>query len=188
MNRTKKLIAALMSAALLTGAVALMLLLDFGSHKAIADGDCGENVQKVTQQGNVEVWKISCPNIRQGQTTYDQIKLRPGDTVVASAEGCAQTGGAGKTWKRYVDPQGPNSDRLYHGLIKMPGMPGLTRIQDFLQNAGSYKVPDDASGPLILGYEDDDYGDNGYWGHDDGTGDQCKNVGNVSVQLIIVRK
>ena len=27
---------------------------------------------------------------------------------------------------------------------------------------------------LRLGYEDDDYSDNGYWGHDDGTGDQCK--------------
>ena len=44
--------------------------------------------------------------------------------------GCCQTGGHGKTWKRYVDPQGPNSDRLYHGLVWVPGATsGLVRLQ-----------------------------------------------------------
>ena len=36
---------------------------------------------------------------------------------------------------------------------------------------------------LVLGYEDDGYSDNGYYAHDDGTGGQCKNVGNAWVNL-----
>jgi hypothetical protein len=40
-------------------------------------------------------------------------------------------------------------------------------------------------GSLVLGYQDDGYSDNGYWGHDNGTGDQCKNVGNAWVHLVI---
>jgi hypothetical protein len=41
------------------------------------------------------------------------------------------------------------------------------------------------SGALVLGYEDDGYSDNGYYAHDDGTGNQCKGVGNAFVSLTI---
>ena len=127
------------------------------------------------------VWRISHPNVKQAVTTYPSIKFLPGDSVSIDAGGCAQTGGHGRTWKRYVDPRGPNADRLYHGKVSIPGLTnGLVRIQ----NAPMFKKAETIHAPgtvpadqmvLQLGYEDDGYGDNGYRGHDDGTGDQCKN-------------
>ena len=41
---------------------------------------------------------------------------------------------------------------------------------------------------LRLGFEDDGYGDNGYWGRDDGTGDQCKNLGTSYVLITITHR
>ena len=40
---------------------------------------------------------------------------------------------------------------------------------------------------LWLGFEDDNYYDNGYWGRDgdDGTGDQCKGLPNAFVKVEI---
>jgi hypothetical protein len=35
----------------------------------------------------------------------------------------------------------------------------------------------EAVGTPWLVYQDNGYGDNGYYAHDNGTGDQCKNVG-----------
>lgn len=42
---------------------------------------------------------------------------------------------------------------------------------------------------LVLGYSDENggYGDNGYWGHDDGTGDQCKGVENAWIDIQVSR-
>src|SRR5712671_6339427 len=71
--------------------------------------------------GNTEIWRIDEPNVKEPVTPYPQIVFRPGDRVTITAGGCVQTGGVGKTWKRYVDPQGPNADHLYHGLIQIPG-------------------------------------------------------------------
>jgi len=126
--------------------------------------------------------------VTQPKTEYRTIAFRPGDNVQVQAGGCVQTGGSGKTWKLYVDPQGPNSDRLYHGLILLPGITGgsLVRIQGVVGK--SQQVPaniDPSTAFLVLGYEDDNYGDNGYGGHDDGTGDQCKNVGAAWVTVRI---
>jgi hypothetical protein len=53
--------------------------------------------------------RIEQPNVKQHITNYTGVGFEPGDRVTISAGGCVQTGGAGKTWKRYVDPQGPNS-------------------------------------------------------------------------------
>ena len=105
------------------------------------------------------------------------IFLSRGDLVTVNADGCAQTGGSGATWKRYVNPQGANADRLYHGLLGVLNaiepdgtvMPNPIRIQDVLLQP--FWIP--AAQPLRLGYEDDDYRDNGYWGHDDGDPEQC---------------
>jgi hypothetical protein len=141
------------------------------------------------------VWRIDEPEVTERITEYPQIRFKPGDKVAISAGGCVQTGGHGKTWKRYFNPQGPNSNRLYHGLIWIPGVIGAAnfrtqpdplRIMDVNQ---SFTVPSgkNIDTYLRLGYEDDDYSDNGYWGHDDGTGDQCKGVGNAFVTVTIVR-
>jgi hypothetical protein len=140
--------------------------------------------------------RVDEPNVRQASTDYDSIRFRPGDVVRIDAGGCVQTGGAGKTWKLYVEPQGEEADVYYHGLIWIPGVtdsfpqsptvPGYARLSGLLGR--TLKIPN-GSAPsglsLRLGYEDDDYGDNGYYSHDDGTDDQCKGVGNAYVSITI---
>src|SRR5438105_9059582 len=64
--------------------------------------------------------RIDEPNVTQRLTPYIDIAFQIGDSVTIDAGGCVQTGGIGPTWKRYVNPQGPNSDQLYHGLILIP--------------------------------------------------------------------
>jgi hypothetical protein len=138
------------------------------------------------------VWRIETPNVKQKETSYPLITFVPGDTVSIDAGGCVQTGGHGLTWKLFVDPAGPNSDRLYHGLISIPGVTnGLVRIQDFGLNS-VHKIPTSlpagvspADLYLRLGYEDDGYSDNGYYSPDNGTGDQCKNVEDAFVIVSI---
>jgi hypothetical protein len=131
--------------------------------------------------------RIDEPNVKERITTYPQVTFRSGDSVTVQAGGCVQTGGSGATWKRYVNPSGPNSDRLYHGLIQLPGVQSdVVRIAGVVGHPIS--IPSTLSpqnAPLHLGYEDDNYGDNGYWGHDDGTQNQCKGVGNAWVTLSI---
>jgi hypothetical protein len=64
------------------------------------------------------------------------------------------------------------------------------RIQDFFnQYQGRYVVPVGAQpfvGALYLSYEDDGPSDNGYYSHDNGTGNQCRNVGGAWVNLTII--
>ena len=127
------------------------------------------------------------------------------DTISMTIGGGVQTGGSGPTWKRYVNPSGDKSDHLYFGEIYIPGITsGLTPIRDLVGTHGSYdsKSPDvcnlkfaignidnlpESSRYLALGYKDDGYSDNGYWGHDDGTENQCKNVGDAYVDISIQR-
>jgi len=121
--------------------------------------------------------RIDQPMVTRAVTAYPQIQFRPGDAVTVNAGGCVQTGGTGRTWKRYVNPSGPNSDRLYHGKIWIPGATlELVRISTVVDQTVNVPMKIDLPGQLFLrlGYEDDDYTDNGYWGHDDGTEDQCK--------------
>jgi hypothetical protein len=126
--------------------------------------------------------------IEQGKV-YDQASITAGDTILVSAGGCVKTGGHGLTWKRYVDPQGPNSDRLHDGLIGLPGL-AVMRIQDFFNEyRGRYVAPQSPGGyvdKLYLSYEDDGPSDNGYSSHDNGTGNQCLSVGNAWFNLTIV--
>ena len=134
------------------------------------------------------------------------IKLRSGNRVTITAGGGVQTGGSGHTWKRYVNPSGDNSDRLYFGQIYFPGITSiLTPIRNLAahpQYGGGYDnsspdkctlhfiIPNIDSIPetqryLALSYVDDDYGNNGYWSHDDGTESQCRNVGSAYVEVNI---
>jgi hypothetical protein len=117
------------------------------------------------------------------------VVFAPGDTVVVGARGCVQTGGVGDTWKRYVDPV---PDNLYHGLVRIPTATpgtGLVRIKDFKDQNLTVTGAGAAQSALVLhlGYEDDDYSDNGYYSHDDGTDDQCKNIGPAQVTIVIYR-
>jgi hypothetical protein len=161
-----------------------------------------------TQSGpDFDVWEIHKPNVKQPITHYDQIVFKTGDQITIEAGGGVQTGGSGKTWKLYVNPRGPNSDKLYHGLVHIPSGRNLVypkspkvkemdmvRIQDVIKKKQPLKFDDskklDSSEPthLVLGYEDDDYGDNGYWGHDDGTGDQTKGIGPAWLKISILHK
>lgn len=165
-----------------------------------------------TMGGTGNIWRLNLridqPKVKQHITNYTGVGFEPGDRVTISAGGCVQTGGSGKTWKRYVDPQGPNSDRLYHGVIWIPGITGGLPIRNASQpskrlvdvNNKTFVLPSEVVLPpprdwrsewssyLRLGYEDDDLSDNGYSGHDDGTGDQCKGVGNAYVNITIDRK
>src|SRR6266436_666362 len=156
-----------------------------------------------TVNGNTETWRIDKPNVRQRSTDYPQIKFQPRDRITIQADGCVQTGGIGDTWKRYVNPSGDNTVQFYHGLIQIPGATaGLVRFAAITRAIrapgmawqGTLSIPRNFVSPgglfLRLGYEDDDYSDNGYSRHDNGNNDQCKtssntNGGAASVTLVI---
>jgi len=157
----------------------------------------------------IDRFVILLPVVKQ-RITPTGITLSRDDHVTIRACGCVQTGGHGKTWKRYVNPSGPHSDRLYHGVMALdnfniippqgttarcctssPTIPGAIRISDMIaaQNRG-FKFQVRRQTVLVLGYEDEDngYGDNGYSGHDDGTENQCQNVGGAAVEITITHK
>jgi hypothetical protein len=148
-----------------------------------------EEVHLVRSDANGAVWRIDAPNVKQREAIYKQVSFRRGDTVTVSAGGCVQHGGHGKTWTLYLNPQAQHPRPYFYGLIKIPGMPSLMPIRDFLANNQGYVVPNNASGDMFLhlGFEDFRYEDNGYWGHknDNGYNDQCKGVGNAWVQIEI---
>jgi TPR repeat protein len=139
---------------------------------------------------NQAVWEIQNPTVTQAETTYPEFVFQPYDQVYVQAGGCVQTGGRGLTWKRYVNPSGDNSDRLYHGRIMIPGrtlglqtFPGV--IGKWLSVPTIPHVTDPSEWDLRLGYDDNNYGDNGYYSHDNGTQDQCKGVGNAWVTVTV---
>ena len=146
-------------------------------------GHANQRVQATKIGNDMITYRIDEPNVRQAVTPFPSVTFAPGDQVTVSAGGCVQTGGLGKTWKRYVDPSGKDSDRFYHGRIQLPG-DQMRRIQDLIGLTKT--IPSNAS-PLTLrlGYEDDGYDDNGYTAHDDGTDDQCKGVGAAWVVLVV---
>ncbi len=141
--------------------------------------------------GDTQTWQITAPVTTQKRTAYRYITFAPGDTVTISARGCVQIGGRGLTWKRYVDPRGPNSENLYHGLVEIPGVTnGLVRLEDVVDTplvipGDTTKSPTDPP-YLTLGFHDDFYPDNGYYDKDVGLGCQCQNEGPARVTVTIV--
>lgn len=127
------------------------------------------------------------PDVQHAETAYPAIRFEPGDTIRVDADGCVQTGGKGATWKDYVNPQGDNSGRLYHGQIMIPGaVPQLSPVSSF--NGKTIEFPgnvDPRLAYLTLGYVDDSYSDNGYYKHDDGNNNQCRDKGPANVKLTI---
>lgn len=125
------------------------------------------------------VCTIEQPVVTRPETQYPRVVFAPDDIVEVKADGCVQTGGRGKTWKRYVNPTGELTDKYYHGMIRIPTGTkdsALIRIKTVIGRhlrVTGIGVPESQL-VLHLGYEDNDYSDNGYSDHDDGTGDQCK--------------
>jgi len=143
----------------------------------------------VSRQVNGETVRIDRPIVNHPTTTYPTVRFRPGDHWTIRADGCVQTGGSGSTWKRYVDPRGDNSDRLYYGVVDVLDGGPMRPIRDV--QGKTQIVPsniDTAHAVLRLGYVDDEYGDNSYEDHDDGTQDQCKGVGPAFVIVQITRE
>lgn len=141
-----------------------------------------EKVEKIRDDASETIWSIKQPEVKDSRRDYRIVTFKKYDEVFVTGGGCVQTGGKGRTWKRYIDPSGTNSDRLYHGRIWIPGASdGLVRISS-IEKAPLVvnKFPDHPAGAeepfpyfLRLGYEDDKYKDNGYDKHDDGTDNQC---------------
>jgi hypothetical protein len=139
------------------------------------------------------IWTIDEPNVVNSPNSYPQIAYRPGDTLKVTAGGCVQTGGIGLTWKSYTQPL--NSDgtasNQYFGQITLPAS-GVQSLQS-IGGVINKEWPVDANLPptiplsdlhLTLGYKDDNYGDNGYYKHDNGNVDQCLNVGPAWVSVM----
>lgn len=125
--------------------------------------------------------RINRPPVNAHETPYPDVVFAPGDVVEVTADGCVQTGGHGNTWKRYVNPSGADSGRLYHGLVRIPTATqnsALVRINTVIGRHLTVTGNGMQTSQLVLGlgYEDEDgaYGDNGYNDHDDGTDDQCR--------------
>ena len=164
--------------------VGIILLTSATSDRAQTfDRRCGDR----TAKGQFDC-TIPQPIVSRPEWVYQNVMFAPGDRVDVHADGCVQTSGAGigsgATWKRYVNPSGANSDRLYHGLIRIPSakLAGtdvgntLTRIKNVIGRrilVTGQGVPESQL-VLHVGYEDDDLSDNSYKDHDDGTEDQCK--------------
>jgi hypothetical protein len=148
-----------------------------------------QTVQRLAEHKNVEIWRIKEPVVTTKDTEYKRITFRKLDTVFVTAGGCVQRGGHGRSWYRFVDPQAVDDPTLYHGTITLPGMEGTVFLSDFLMNP-TFNIPATAKGDLTLhvGYIDDNYTDNGYWSHDDGPEDQCQNVGNAWLLLVIIHQ
>jgi len=144
-----------------------------------------EPVQKHPDDGQMVVWRIDQPDVTKARTTYPSVTFKKYDEVIVRGGGCLDTGGIipriNRTWKRYVNPTGRDTDRLYHGRISVPGATaGLVRISSIEGQhlvVNKFPVHDDGSAAVLqLGYEDepDRYGDNKYDSkHDDGTQKQC---------------
>lgn len=167
-----------------------------------------EDIQCCQNNGQI-LWTIQNPNIRSFSTEYPMIRFQPGDEVRVSADGCVQPGSGtkalGSTWRQYASPTGVNAELYYFGLIQIPGAtPGFYKVQSAM-NASPLWIPTDIHRTLApedvtlkLGYEDNDYTDNGYWGRSgdptsgsgrggdgDGEGGQCRNKPNAFVQVFI---
>jgi hypothetical protein len=119
------------------------------------------------------------------------IHVQAGDKVeILDAGGCVNTGGSGATTKRYVDPLNPDCkpDSKYFGTLAIPGTLEESQrksIKDILddQHRGRF-ITVSRPATLELGYVDDGYSDNGYWGMgDQGNCEQCRGAGNAFVVI-----
>lgn len=146
-------------------------------------------VIRTTPRPGTIVYRIERPNVKQAITDYPQVSFEPGDRITLDAGGCVQTGGRGRTWKRYVNPSGSGAELYYSGTVSIPQVIHRPQRLGGLVHQPLH-VPWTAPRQglfLRLGYQDDDYRDNGYYGHDDGTENQCRGVGAAWVTVTVGR-
>jgi len=146
----------------------------------------GEGQISCHESEGTVTWTVTRPEVKRRITEYPEIEFHAGDIVTVSAGGCVDTGGAGKTLKQYVGPWGIDTDRLYHGLIWIPGAKVIDGDRHLIVPVGTSLVrlasitagpngtppaqhlvvekdfPEGVSHSLHLGYEDDEYDDNSY--------------------------
>ena len=147
----------------------------FMSNAEASTTSCSDGSSSLT------ICMITEPDVTNAVIFYPQIQLHAGQRVSVRAGGCYQTGGSGKTWKRFVDPLSHNPDE-YKGLLYIPGTAGPMFLSDAL--TATFTVQRDT--PVAIGVNDDNgYSDNGYWGRagDDGTENQCVGYPNAWVQF-----
>jgi hypothetical protein len=144
-----------------------------------------------TAEGETRTIVIDQPRVDAALTPLPSISFKPGDTVTIGAGGCVQTGGFGSTWKSYTAPLGSDADKFYSGTLWIDGVTGggPQKIAAVMHKTWKVPVPKDPKLAkqyfLQLGYSDDGLADNGYWSHDDGNDDQCKNIGPAWVEIKI---
>jgi hypothetical protein len=143
--------------------------------------------------------RIDQPVVERPYFEYKPVIFSPGDVITITADGCVQTAGLGRTWKKYVNPSGSDSgppNGLYYGTVTIPGAIDIADSSPVAEVPLDDLSPTDTLGQprsivvqafdsfpghqvdLTLGYKDDAYldsGGNGYWGHDNGNNDQCVN-------------
>jgi hypothetical protein len=142
-------------------------------------------------KAETKIWRIDQPNVQLADDPMPAIQFAPGETFSVNADGCVQTGGMGQTWKSYVNPSGDKADHLYSGTIQIAGViPSAERIAAAIQQSpqlvGSGDIPQNQSYMFLhLGYQDDNYGDNGYSSHDNGNNNQCQGIGPAWVEITI---
>jgi hypothetical protein len=134
-----------------------------------------------------EVYKIKRPDVTRSELPFPYILLNAYDTLLITAGGCVQTGGQGLTWKRYLKPQGPGSDRLYYALVNVTGFTSnWERLSDYVNHR--LPMPQNVRRSVFrLGYRDDDLSDNGYYKKDNGINGQCLGQPDAWVTITIWR-
>jgi hypothetical protein len=160
----------------------------------------------------IKIWRIDRPTVwssnPDGRVDYPIITFQPGDRLRFFAGGCVQTGGRGKTWKSYLNPQGDNAPQYYAGTAFIKNVTGgsFERLQGLVTQQSNLakqqtNLPPELRGTLgplpkdpnaktdyilRLGYQDDQMDDNSYFAHDDGNDDQCKNIGPAFLELTVI--
>ena len=128
-------------------------------------------------------YRIDQPNVNIPAGVDTDIVLLAGDQIRIEAGGCVQTGGRGKTWKRYVNPI---PEDKHYGTIRIAGIIQETKISNVLSKR--IDIPASAHGAkLHLGYVDSHYADNGYYAHDDGVEGQCKDLPDAFFRVVITQ-
>jgi hypothetical protein len=165
--------------------------------------------------GKTVHWRIDHPDVSQSTTHYSHITFNQGDQVKVEAGGCVRTSGGvdGQRWKQYIDPNVTFQELnpsvpiqpvtiwtvVYAGgLFITDTKQNLSLRNEPLEVAIPYQPPDGFTVPgsgsssypkqfvLSLLYYDNEFSDNGYYAHDDGTFNQCANVGPAWFEATVV--
>jgi hypothetical protein len=94
------------------------------------------------RKGTTTRWTITRPDVTKQLIEYRDISFTPSDEVLVSAQGCVDVARDPNRhdWRRYVDPEGSNTDRHFHGLIWIPGASVANNSQLLVTAAGTGPV------------------------------------------------